>query len=151
MPTHILRISCPDAKGLVSLVSTRLFGAGANIVENGEFVDPDSGRFFMRTEFSGELDAGVLRAGLTDSLPAGAEIQLAPRRRKKLAVLATREAHCLGDLLIRCAYGELDADIAGVVANHETLGGLVRNFGVPFDCVSHENLDRAEHETRIAR
>ena len=149
--THILRISCPDAKGLVSLVSTRLFATGANILENGEFVDPDSGRFFMRTEFSGEVDSLALRESLVGLMPPGAEIELTTRRRKRLAVLVTREAHCLGDLLVRCAHGELDADIAGVVSNHETLGGLARNFGVPFTCVSHEGVDRETHEQRITQ
>ena len=149
--TQILRISCADAKGLVSLVSTHLFASGANILENGEFVDPDSGRFFMRTEFTGATDADAVRGGLAALLPPGTEIQLTSRRRKRLAVLVTREAHCLGDLLIRCAHGELDADIAGVVSNHETLGDLTRRFGVPFTCVSHEGVDRETHEERIIR
>ena len=149
--TQILRISCADAKGLVSLVSTHLFASGANILENGEFVDPDSGRFFMRTEFTGATDADAVRGGLAALLPPGTEIQLTSRRRKRLAVLVTREAHCLGDLLIRCAHGELDADIAGVVSNHDTLGDLTRRFGVPFTCVSHEGVDRETHEERIIR
>ena len=41
-------------------------------------------------------------------LPSGAEISLSPARRKRLTLLATREAHCLGDLLIRCAHGDDD-------------------------------------------
>jgi formyltetrahydrofolate deformylase len=148
--THILRIACPDARGLVARVSTRLFQAGVNIVENAEYVDPDRARFFMRTEFTGEVDAEALRAGVTADLPAGAEISLAAARRKRLVLLATREAHCLGDLLIRCAHGELDADVAGVVANHDTLRGLTEGFRVPFHLVSHEGLERADHEARVS-
>ncbi len=146
---HILRIACADARGLVSRVSTRLFQAGVNIVENAEYVDPDRNRFFMRTEFTGAIDVDGLRAGVVSDLPAGAEISLSPSRRKRLTLLATREAHCLGDLLIRCAHGELDADVTGVVANHDTLRRLTEGFGVPFRHVSHEGLTREAHEARV--
>jgi formyltetrahydrofolate deformylase len=64
--------------------------------------------------------------------------------------MATTEAHCLGDLLIRHYSGELPAQIKAVIANHETLGSLVKPFGIPFHCISHKDLERAEHEKRVA-
>jgi formyltetrahydrofolate deformylase len=147
--SYVLRVSCPDAKGLVARVSAALFEADLNIVENGEFVDPDSGRFFMRTEFTGAFDEKALREELLRRLPPAAELRLDPRRRKRLVVLATREGHCLGDLLVRCADGELPAEIVAVLANHPTLGGLVQGFGVPFQAIPHEGLTREEHEQRL--
>ena len=36
-----------------------------------------------------------------------------------------------------------------MIANHETLGSLVKSFGIPFHCVSHKDLARAEHEKRV--
>ena len=43
-------------------------------------------------------------------------------RPKKIAVLATKEYHCLGDLLLRHANGDLNAQICAVLSNHEVLG-----------------------------
>jgi formyltetrahydrofolate deformylase len=76
-------------------------------------------------------------------------VKLVAAERQPIVLLATTEAHCLGDLLIRYYSGELPAQIKAVVANHETLGSLVRQFGIPFHCVSHKDLDREEHEKRV--
>ncbi len=45
---------------------------------------------------------------------------------------SSREDHCLLDLLWRASRGELDADVALVVSNHETSRRAVEAFGVPF-------------------
>ena len=67
----------------------------------------------------------------------------------RLAVLATKEPHCLGDLLLRCAHDELHADIVSVTANHPDLRGLVERFDVPFKHVDAAGLERAAHEAMI--
>ena len=142
---HILLIDCDDSKGLVAKVSTELFQRDLNILSNREFVDPVSGHFFMRTEYSGVTDNQELVATLGRILPPNASVRLAPKGRKRLIVLATKEPHCLGDLLIRCAYNDLNATIEAVIANRPTLGPLVEKFKVPFHLVSHEGKDRDAH------
>ncbi|MDA3874469.1 MAG: formyltetrahydrofolate deformylase, partial [Kiritimatiellae bacterium] len=57
--------------------------------------------------------------------------------------------HCLGDLLIRAAYGDLPMDVCGVIANHGDLQKLTESFDVPFHLCSHEGLSRGEHEARV--
>lgn len=42
-----------------------------------------------------------------------------------MVILVTKEAHCLGDLLMKANYGGLDVDIAAVIGNHDTLRSLV--------------------------
>jgi formyltetrahydrofolate deformylase len=64
--------------------------------------------------------------------------------------MATTEAHCLGDLLIRHYSGELPAQICAVVSNHEKLKALVEQFGIPFHFVSHQNMERNVHEDLVA-
>ena len=86
---------------------------------------------------------------LQQMLPAESVVKLVATERQPIVILATTEAHCLGDLLIRHYSGELPAQIRAVVANHETLGSLVKPFGIPFHCVSHKDLDRAEHEKQV--
>lgn len=150
MPTHILLIDCPDQPGLIHRVSGVLFRGGCNIVSNSEFVDRAEDRFFMRTEFSGDLAAGEIVREL-ESLLGAAHIRLADNVPRRIVVLATKEPHCLGDLLIRHAYGELNAQLVAVIANHDTLGSLVEKFGIPFHHVPHEGHDRESHEAELLR
>ncbi|MBI3861152.1 MAG: formyltetrahydrofolate deformylase [Planctomycetia bacterium] len=149
MPTHILLIDCPDETGLVHRITGVLCRHDCNIVANSEFVDRDKGHFFMRTEFSGEIDAGAIEREVRAVLPGGSAIRMADDVPRRVVVLATTEPHCLGDLLIRHEYGELNSKIVAVISNHAELGGLVGKFGLPFHHVSHEGLDRAAHEAAV--
>lgn len=150
MPPHILRIDCPDEQGLVHKITGVLFNAGYNILDNQEFVDLEAKRFFMRTAFEGPTAPDRVVSYLEQILPLDAVVKLVSQERQPIVILATTEAHCLGDLLIRHFSGELPGEIRAVVANHETLGSLVKPFGIPFHCVSHKDIDRPEHEKRIA-
>lgn len=142
---YILLIDCPDAQGLVAQVSTALYKRDVNILSNREFVDPSSKHFFMRTEFSGTTNNDELISALSEILPKSANIRLAEKCKKRLVVLATKEPHCLGDLLIRSAFDDLNATIEAIVANRVTLGPLVEKFKIPFHLVSSENKDRLSH------
>ncbi|MDX1637203.1 MAG: formyltetrahydrofolate deformylase [Balneolaceae bacterium] len=150
MPQEILLIDCPDEKGLVHKITGVLYNHGLNIISNQEFVDADTNHFFMRTAFEGHDDPERILADLKGSLPGEAQIRLNPKGNRSVVVLATREPHCLGDLLLRHSYGELDADIEAVISNHEDLRSLAEAFDIPYHCVSHEGISREEHEERVA-
>ena len=149
MPPHILRIGCPDEPGLVHKITGVLFNAGYNILSNQEFVDLEAKHFFMRTAFEGPAAPDRVVSYLQQILPANAVVKLVSAEQQPIVILATTEAHCLGDLLIRHYSGELPGRIKAVIANHETLGSLVQQFGIPFHYVSHKDLERAEHEKRV--
>ena len=142
---HILLIDCEDEKGLVSKISTALFHRDANIISNREYVDPASNRFFMRTEFEGEMDQSTVRHILDGLLPKNANVRVTGRQTKRLVIMATKEPHCIGDILIRCAYRTLNAVIEAVISNRNDLRPLVEKFDVPFYHVSHEDKDREAH------
>ncbi len=146
----ILRTICPDAQGLIAQITSICFSHHLNIVQNNEYVDHRSGRFFMRTELEGVFDDGRLLADLDRVLPAGTVRELNQAGRRRIVVLVTKEAHCLGDLLMKSAYGGLDVDIAAVIGNHETLRTLVERFDIPFHLVSHEGFSREEHDAHMA-
>jgi formyltetrahydrofolate deformylase len=147
--THTLRIDCPDQAGLVHQVTGVLFHAGFNIINNQEFVDATTGHFFMRTTFAGPAPPERLVPQLQHALPAGATVRLTAAEPQPIVVMATKEHHCLGDLLLRHAYGELPAVIRAVVSNYDTLAPLVRQFGIPFHYLSHHGIDRAAHEAAV--
>lgn len=143
-------MACDDQPGLITGITGLIYRLGGNIVENGEFVDPAQARFFMRAAITGLDDDAGLRQGLGELLPAGAEIDLDRKPRKSVVILATRELHCLGDLLIRAVSDDLPMQVNAVIANHPDLGDFVRALDIPFHCVSHEGISRQAHEARIA-
>ncbi|MVM33342.1 formyltetrahydrofolate deformylase [Spirosoma sp. HMF4905] len=152
---HILLMDGPDSKGLIYHVTGVLFRHNLNIIHNDEYVSP-SGRFFMRTEFEGTLDSNALLRELQTTLPDSTNqseitFRLNPKRKKNIVVMVTKEHHCLGELLIRYAFDELDADILAVVGNYSLLQPLVSKFGIPFHYISHEGKTREEHEEAILR
>lgn len=153
----------PDNKGLIYHVTGVLYRHNLNVIHNDEYVSP-SGRFFMRTEFEGVFDSGALLTELQTTIPnsntsadadaaspSGITFRLNPKRKKNIVVMVTKEHHCLGELLIRYAFDELDADILAVVSNYSTLQPLVSKFGIPFHYISHEGKTREEHEEAILR
>jgi formyltetrahydrofolate deformylase len=148
-PGYVLLVDCPDRPGLVHAITGVLFRAGANVTSNHEFVDAETQRFFMRTSCVGDLDGPAVQSAVAAAIPEGAVVhfrRVAPRR---IVVFASREHHCLADLLVRHSYGELGAELVAVVSNHEILRPLAEKFSVPYHCVSHENLDREAHEEAL--
>ncbi|MEW5832861.1 MAG: formyltetrahydrofolate deformylase [Campylobacterota bacterium] len=142
-------IHCNDEKGLVYKVSSIFFHRQLNIISNNEFVDKAQNKFFMRSVVAGEIDPVALQNELASALPSHAHVDVIAPRKKRIVLMATKESHALGDILIRYEAGELDARIVGVVSNYDLLEPLVSKFGIPFYTVSHEGCDRDEHERRV--
>ncbi|SFZ97960.1 Formyltetrahydrofolate deformylase [hydrothermal vent metagenome] len=142
-------IDCKDKKGLVYKISKVFYDRDLNIDNNREFVDKEIGRFFMRTVVSGMFDVDELLQELKLVAPKDAHIRVIIPEDKKIVILATKESHALGDILIRHADGDLGADIECVIANHDTLKNLVERFDIPFFHIPTEGLSREEHETKV--
>jgi len=151
MEEYILLIDTEDAKGLVYNISKVLFANHLNIEQNTEYVDKNTNKFFMRTIISGNISQNILLKELQEVLPENAEIKLNKKAKKNVVILATKESHVLGDLLIRYLDGELNANIKAVIANHENLRTLVENFDIPFTCIEAEGLSRVEHEEKVIK
>lgn len=146
---QVLLVECADRPGLVHAITGVLFRHGVNVVGNQEFVDRPTRRFFMRTEFDGEVDAAALVGAVRAELPADAVVRLSRLEPKRVVVLASREHHCLGDILIRHAFGELNAHVLAVVSNHAALERLVRRFELPFHYVDAASRSREAHEAEV--
>jgi formyltetrahydrofolate deformylase len=147
--THTILIDCSDAKGLVHKITGVLYHNELNVQSNHEFVEPESNRFFMRTEIVGEMDVERIHNGLQGILPADANIHIAEKKKKKVVILVTKEHHCLGELLVKNQFGDLNAEVLAVVGNHNILQKFTEQFGIPFHYISHENMDRDEHEKAV--
>jgi len=149
---EIVLVDCPDEVGLIHRITGVLQGRQLNIESNHEFVDAATKHFFFRAEVApaaAPVPAAELRAGLAAVLPAAARVRVTREERRPIVVCATREPHCLGELLLLDAVGELPGRIVAVVANHDDLRGLVERFGVPFHHVPHVGLAREAHEAAL--
>jgi formyltetrahydrofolate deformylase len=69
-------------------------------------------------------------------------------RRKRIALMVSREDHCLLDLLWRQRRGELEADIGAVISNHPDLGDAVGQFSIPFHHIPVARKMKREAEAR---
>lgn len=142
-------IDANDEKGLVYKISTIFYEYGLNILSNNEFVDKINGKFFMRSVVEGDIDANNLKKSLTNLLPISSNIDVIKPAKKNIVIMATKEMHALGDILIRHEAGELDANVLGVISNYNELESLVNKFNIPFMTISHVDLNRDEHEEKI--
>lgn len=142
-------IDCDDAKGLVYKISKIFYEKDLNIDSNREFVDKETGRFFMRSVVTGKFEPDELLSEIQAVAPTDADIKVIVPKPKKIVLMATKESHALGDILIRHADGELDAQIECVIANHDTLEALVRRFDIPFFCIPADGMNREEHEEKV--
>ncbi len=152
--TYRLVISCPDQVGIVSSVSTLIAEFGGWITEASQFADAGSGWFFMRYE----VDAGSLPFGLEDLRRAFAPIaerfgmswhiadSEAPKR---VILMASKEAHCLSDLLYRWRSGDLPFVIPCVISNHDDLRDFVEWHGIKYIHIPVPREDKSEAFQRV--
>lgn len=149
MNTHVLMINCPDESGLIYKITSIIYKYRLNIISNGEFVERNFNHFFMRTEFSGEFDQEALLKELYNVLPATVEVKLVGNRKKDIVILATKEYHCLSDLLVRHKFNDLNANVLAVISNYSNLRELTEKLEVPFYHIDHSEKPREQHEDEI--
>jgi len=120
--SYLLTLSCIDRPGIVAAISGFLTDSGGNIIEAQQFDDAETGRFFMRVEFS--LDGRTPFTAMREAFAPLAELfainwqMRASAERRRVLILVSKFDHCLVDLLYRRRMGDLQMDIAAVVSNH---------------------------------
>lgn len=146
--TFRLVIDCPDQVGLVAAVSQFLADHKATIVEANHHTDAQLGRFFMRHEIKADtlnlsLDNFKAAFGvIADQFSMNWKISDSLQK-QKVALLASRESHCLIDILHRWHSGELNCDIPCIIANHPQMKQFADWYKVPFHWVDFKNQDKA--------
>lgn len=131
---YTVTLSCPDQPGIVHAVSGALVAADCNITESHQYGSPDSGTFFMRVA----VDTAVGLDRLQRQLDPVAEAfrmkwGLHPAGRPvRTLVMASKDGHCLNNLLYQQRSGLLPIEIPAIVSNHKELADLAEFYGVPF-------------------
>jgi formyltetrahydrofolate deformylase len=152
--TAVFLITCPDRPGLVAAVANFVATHGGNILHADQHTDGATGVFFQRVEF--DLDGFPLArdqiapafAPVAASL--GMQVRLAfADEMPRVAILASREPHCLTDLLARWAAGELRAEVRMVVSNHPEHRATAEFYGVPYHHLPVTPDTKAQQEAAV--
>lgn len=141
MTTAVLLLSCPDQPGVVAATARFLADHDGNIVHAeqhvGQRADGSGATFFQRVEF--ELDGfGLPRDEIVDAFNPTAErlgMQVDLRFSDvptPTAIMASKQPHCLYDLLSRWRSGELPMDLRLIVSNHPDHADIAAHMGVEY-------------------
>lgn len=148
----LVLIQCKDEVGLVANITHILASHQLNIIAMREFVDEEEQRFFARISCSNSIEeTEELKRELQQKLPQNALIEVLPKADKSIAILVTKEFHCLSDILIRNYFKTLGAEVKCVIGNYENLKELSEKLDVPFYYISHENLSKEDFELAIMK
>ncbi|KRB36783.1 formyltetrahydrofolate deformylase [Microbacterium sp. Root180] len=148
-----------DRPGIVAAVSALITRNNGNIVAFDQYSDdPIGGAYFQRVVFHcADLSAALpgIEADLARTLGDGFDLQWSITDQsipKRMAILASKQDHCLLDLLWRHRRGDLPVTIPMVISNHTTAAEDVRSFGVPFFHVpSVAGPDKSASEAEIVK
>jgi formyltetrahydrofolate deformylase len=166
MPSHSLLadhacliVHGKDQPGIIAAVSALITRNGGNIVAFDQYTDdPTGGAYFQRIVFhrpgfaaaSGEIEDDLRR-----TLGDGFDLQWRltdQSRPKRMAILASKQDHCLLDLLWRHRRGELPVSVPMVISNHTAAADDVRSFGIPFHHVpSVPGPDKSASEAELLK
>lgn len=150
-----LLLRCDDRPGLVAAVSAFLADVGANIVSLDQHSTAQSGGVFLQRTIFHLPGLTAARDDLEREFTERVAKQFnmdfrltEAAKPKRVAIMASKEDHCLLDLLWRNRRGDLDMSVVMVIANHPDLADQVRPFGVPFVHVPARKDIREEAERR---
>jgi formyltetrahydrofolate deformylase len=141
-----------DRKGVVADITNFIFRNGGNIEKIKQNVV--RGLFGMELEASfqklirNELDSGLKK--LSEKLHMEIKVHYQePDRIRNVAILVSKEDHCLLKILEAKKKGEINANLFVIIGNNDNnnLNSIIADAGIPFHVVS--NADQIEAENRI--
>jgi len=147
--TYRLVVSCPDRTGIVAKVSNFLATYNGWITEASYHADQKNGWFFMRNEIKASSLPFDLVSFKAAFAPIAHEYSMKwsvtdSEQKPKVVLMASKESHCLADLLHRWHSGELNIEIAAVIANHEDLRRMVEWHDIPYHYVPVSKETKAQ-------
>ncbi len=139
-----------DQKGVVARISTYLASCNTNIEDIEQRVMEGLFIMTMLVDLSDlsitldELVMGLRKIGEEISMETTLRLAGGSPERKRVAVLVTKEPHCLAQLVQDRDAGVLNGDLVVVLANHPDLEPLAREHRIPFAWAP--STDKAAHE-----
>jgi formyltetrahydrofolate deformylase len=152
--TARLLLSARDRPGLVAAVAEFIFRHGGDITQADQHNDDEEGMFFQRVEFRLDgfrLSREELPLALAEvATPFGMKWSVRySDEERRVAVLASHQAHCLVDLLGRWHAQELPGRPVAVVSNHPDHADLVAHFGISYHYLPVSRETRGQQEASL--
>ena len=147
--TYRLIIACPDRVGIVAKVGAFIAGFNGWITDANHYSDNDSGWFFMRYSIRASTVPYTHDEFCQRFSPIAEEFEMEwsiqdSSSKKKMLILASRQGHCLADLLHRWHSNDLDCEIPAVISNHSDLRKMTESYDIPFHHVPVHADDKQE-------
>ncbi len=151
----ILRVQCPDSKGIDAALAEFIYRANGNILHFEQHQVAEISLYLARIEWdlSGfqidMKDFARLFSPIAKNLNMKWQVALSSDR-QRVAVLVSKYDHCLADLLYRWHTGEFACEIPLIISNHPEAKRHADFYGLPFYFfeVTPENKKEAEQRQR---
>ena len=152
----VFKMSCPDAVGLVARMTGLVAGHGLNLAEVHTYSDEAARWFFARLRIESGDGAKTFSQLELDfshfASEARAEWSLRRLgRSQRVVILASRETHCVTDILWRRKFGELQVEIPLIISNHRECEDIAAAEDVPFLHIPMRPGNKEEACREIAR
>jgi formyltetrahydrofolate deformylase len=157
----ILTLACPEQRGIVHAVSSYLLEHGCDIIDNRQFGDRKTGRFFMRVHFVTDSTAGTPTLGSPEAAALRADFESLAENyqmswqlvgldeRPRVLIMVSKFGHCLNDLLYRWKMDQLKVELPVIVSNHRDLEEVASAAGIPFVHIPVTRDTKAVAEARL--
>uniref|UniRef100_A0A803PM93 ACT domain-containing protein n=1 Tax=Cannabis sativa TaxID=3483 RepID=A0A803PM93_CANSA len=158
--THGIHVfHCPDAVGIVAKLSECIASRGGNILGADVFVPEKKHVFYSRSEFifdpakwsRSQMEEDFLK--LSTTFNAMKSVVRVPDQdpKYKIAILVSKQEHCLVDLLHQWQDGRLPVEITSVISNHDRAPNthvfrFLQRHGIPYHYVSSNGDYKSEVE-----
>ncbi len=152
--TAILLINCPDKSGILAAVTDFININKGNILYLDQHVDYEQNVFFMRVEWDltnflipkNKIEEYfntlyAIKYEMTFQLYFGDE-------KPRMAIFVSKMSHCLFDILVRYAAGEMNVEIPLIISNHEDLRWVGERFGIPYHVFQITKDNKEQQEER---
>ncbi|WP_051298832.1 formyltetrahydrofolate deformylase [Arthrobacter castelli] len=148
---YTLTLSCPDQPGIVHSVAGALVSAGCNITESQQYGSDESGTFFMRVALTTTATQPALESHLEPVAGSfNMEWAVHPHDQPvRTLIMASKDGHCLNNLLFAQRSGTLPIEIPAIVSNHPELRPLAEFYGVTFHHIPRTAGNTAEAEAQL--
>lgn len=149
----ILLFSSDDRQGIIAAVTNSLAAQDCNIIQNSQYTDQLTNRFFMRSSFappksfSRESFEAAFEAVAT-AWQLDWSLHDASKRLRAM-VMVSKGGHCLNDLLYRTGTARLPMTITSVVSNHTSWQSRVEHEKIPFHHLPITPENKEEQEAAL--
>ena len=138
-----------DHEGVVAAFTNFIFHKGGNIEKINQNVIKGLFGMYLEASFTQKIDIKKFDQKVRDlarRLKMEVNTHHEAAVRKRVAVLVTKEAHCLEALLEARTKKQLKGEISVIIGTEKTLSPLVRRSKIPFALVNDVDQSKAEEK-----